>query len=181
MCIFLWQSTGFSSEWRFLPEHGVGLVVFSNRTYCSTGEANHAAMTHLLRQGIISPSLLLSFSPTLVLRSVQLLNCLQNNFEVSQVLLDDIFSSNFFLDQPKHLWIKSIQDNKTIQSIFNDDLSITNLEHVNHLRGSVMVTGKNGHHVKVFLTMTPENPPRIQEVKLTLVQQSEPAARPALT
>lgn len=175
---------GFSSEWRFLPEHGVGLVVFSNRTYCSTGEANHQAMSHLLREGVISTAPLHNI-PTeediLTSRSLQLLRCIQTDF--SDDISHEIFASNFFQDKPKRLWLEETKDIRHL--LCNDKVkSIGKVEPENNLRGSFLVsvnTSEKGSpassstatdpvgKVKVFFTMTPENPPRIQTLKVTML------------
>ena len=172
------MNIGFSSEWRFLPEHGIGLVVFSNRTYCSTGEANHKAMTHLLREGVLTSHIPAEVvdTPTDILssRSLQLLRCLQTEFD--DVLSQRIFASNFFLDKPKRLWL---EDTKDVRHLLcnNNVESIGKMEPENHLRGSFVVTGRGsssaadttGSKVKITFTMTPENPPRIQTLKVSIL------------
>jgi hypothetical protein len=154
--------SGFSSEWRFLPEYGIGLAVFSNRTYCSTGEANHAAMVHLLRECEIAPSP--RNVDVLSIRSFQLLNCLRNGFD--DQTSGEIFSSNLYLDKPQRLWL---EETEQIRKILNDMESVSRVLPENNLRGTFVVTGKSGSKVKVYFTLTPENPPRIQTLKLNIL------------
>ena len=140
----------------------MGLVVFSNGTYTSTPDANHAAMSYLLRNGVITPCP--QVVDVLSIRSFQLLKCLQNDFcdEIS----NDIFASNFFLDKAKLLWSK---ETTNIRKILCDVDVVGKMEVKNHLRGHFVVTGKCGKTAKISFTMTPENPPRIQSLEMTVL------------
>lgn len=192
-CLFSWltinNNIGFSSEWRFLPNHGVGLVVFSNRTYCSTGEANHAAMTHLLRHGVLASHAppfraaggaegeeelpTPTSSDMLSCRALQLLRCLQTDFD--DAISQDIFAPNFFQDKPKHLWLADTEEIRRTLRPSNVE-STGKMIRENNLRGEFVVTGRGtlqtpaGSKVKLGFTMTPENPPRIQTLRV--IQES---------
>jgi hypothetical protein len=149
------SSSVFSSEWRFLPHFGIGLVVFSNRTYVFCTLPNHAAMTHLLREGITSPPS--SPSPSsghengsnahqsgdgqrahgevLCTRAQQLVKCLQNNFD--EDLSKDIFASNFYLDKPRRLWL---EETRLMRSVLSSrSVAIGPVQAENNLRGSFTI------------------------------------------
>jgi len=139
----------------------VGIAVFSNRTYCSAGEANQTAMVHLLRDKLITSTP--RSNDTLSIRSFQLLDCISKSFD--DKISNEIFSLNFFLDKPKRLWIK---DTEGIRDILANISTVSRVIPENDLRGTFEVTGTNGKKVKVYFTMTPENPPRIQTLKLNI-------------
>jgi hypothetical protein len=118
-------------------------------------------MTHLLQSGVITP--VPRNVDALSIRSVQLLNCLQKGFDDKST--DGIFASNFFLDKPKHLW--SAETNlKGLRDVLNNLESMGKMEPENDLRGAFVITGKSGRKARIVFTMTPENPPRIQTMKV---------------
>lgn len=153
---------GFGSEWRFLPNHGVAIVSFANRTYAPMYLANAQAISYLVDNKIIEKRKY-PVSDILQQRGQELMETIQNNFNNSSKD-NEVFSFNFYLDKPKRLWQQEI--NQSIQYLNGID-KISEITAENNLRGTFMITGKNGNKLKVFYSMTPENSPKIQYIEIT--------------
>lgn len=149
---------GFGSEYRFLPDYGLGLIAFANRTYAPMTVINNKAMDLLITNAALLPRAQIP-SALLQKRSAQLARILQNwNTEDA----NDALSSNFFLDRSPEDWRK---DMETLLAKTGPIQSTSMVVPENQLRGKFNLVGTKGS-IEVFFTMNPEKPPRIQEVKV---------------
>ncbi len=154
---------GFGSQWRILPEYGIGVVSFSNLTYASTGFVNMQILDTLITLASLKPRQLKS-SNILKQRKDQLMRLLPqwNNADTSK-----IFAENFFLDNP----VDSLK--KEAVTVFEDAGKIIKVNDViplNQLRGSFIIEAEK-INIEVMFTLTPENPPLIQEYHIKEIEK----------
>ena len=152
---------GFGSQWNILPEYGVGVVCFANSTYANAGRANSIALDTLLALSGIRPR---ELPPSGILnqRMADLVKILPNwdNPQAS-----GIFAVNFFMDYfPDKLKAEATDIFDKAGKI----RAVGNVVAENQLRGYFIMTGEKAK-IKVSFTLTPENPPLIQEYHITLV------------
>lgn len=149
---------GFGSNWQILPDYGIGVVCFSNVTYAPTTFINNQVLDTLVSLAGLKPRQLQP-SSILVERRNQLVQLLPSwkGAETS-----GIFAENFFLDYfPEVL-------RKDATALFERAGRILRVGEVvpeNGLRGSFLLEGEKTN-LEVSFTLTPENPPLIQEFHL---------------
>ena len=148
---------GFGSNWQFLPDYGVGVILFANVTYAPTTQINTAVMDTLVQLAKLQPRQT-SVSPILAKRQQELIKIIPN-WENTGV----IFAENFFDDYPIDM-LKAESANlfKEVGPIEK----VNNMIAENQLRGYCIIECKNGK-LKLTFTLTPENPATIQEYHLT--------------
>lgn len=151
---------GFGSTWFFLPEYGLGIVSFANRTYADTTKINLDMLDKLLVEGKLEPR---KFPPSNALKENQskLLLLLPNWENITE----DIFADNFFLDRS----LKSIQqESKDLFSKAGNILSVGEVISENQLRGYFIVRGEKAD-LQINFALTPENPPLIQQYQIKII------------
>jgi CubicO group peptidase (beta-lactamase class C family) len=152
---------GFGSQWNIMPEYGIGVVAFANLTYARAGIINAAVLDTLLSLSGIVPRQLPP-SDILIRRKNELIRILPTweNAEKS-----DLFARNFFMDY------FTGQLKAEAQSAFAKAGKIKKIQELvaeNQLRGYFILEGTNAN-IRVSFTLTPENPPKIQEYHLDLI------------
>lgn len=161
---------GYGSEFRFLPDHGIGLIAFANLTYAPMTTINAQAM-ELLVDTAKAPARTLPPSPALVQRRTQLITLIQDwNHPVAA----DALSSNFFLDKASDDWAALSRE---LLAKAGKISSATDVVPLNQLRGTFEFIGEHGR-LKAFFTLMPEATPRVQALTLTFVPNPA-AAEPA--
>jgi CubicO group peptidase (beta-lactamase class C family) len=153
---------GFGSNWNILPDYGVGVVSFANLTYANAGRANLMALDTLVALSGIKPRELPA-SAILNQRKADLLKVIT---DWSTAKASGIFADNFFLDYfPDKLKIATAEAfDKAGKTI-----SIGDIIAENQLRGYFMIKGEKAN-IRISFTLTPENPPLIQEYHLDVVK-----------
>ena len=149
---------GFGSNWRFLPEYGLGVILFANVTYAPTTPPNFAVLDTLIRMAQLKPRQLPP-SPILTQRKNELLKLLP---DFSNAPSSGIFAENFFADY----YIDVLR--KEAAAAFAKAGKIVSVSEViaeNQLRGYFILRGEN-NNIRVRFTLTPENPALIQEYHL---------------
>ena len=146
---------GFGSNWMILPEYGIGVMCFANLTYASTSAVNLQVLDTLVALARLKPRQL---PPSAILKQQQqaLVRLLPDWKGAEQ---SGLFAENFFLDYP----IDSLK--KEAQEVFAKAgriLKIRELIPENNLRGSFIMEGEKSN-LLISFTLTPENPPLIQE------------------
>lgn len=160
---------GYGSQWRFLPEYGIGVISFANQTYASMGTVNLQVLDTMIRGAGLKPNTIPS-SDILNLRQDALIKLLPKWDSTMLVKYTaagtNIFSENFFPDYPlEDMKANHIALFKAIGTIQH----IGDMKAENQLRGSFNIIGDKAK-LNVFFTLTPENPPLIQELRLTVVK-----------
>ncbi|HKZ67095.1 MAG TPA: serine hydrolase domain-containing protein [Chitinophagaceae bacterium] len=152
---------GFGSQWRIMPDYGIGVVAFANRTYAGVGGANLQALDTIIKLAALHPAQLPA-SAILKKRKNELVNLLPDWNNAKQ---SGIFAENFFPDYP----IDSLK--KQARELFakaGKIVSIKEMKPENQLRGSFIMEGENSD-ILIYFTLSPENPPLIQEYRIRSV------------
>jgi CubicO group peptidase (beta-lactamase class C family) len=152
---------GFGSNWNILPDYGVGVVCFANLTYARASYPNSAALDTLLALSGIKPRSLPA-SAILDQRKNDLLKVIADWSKAKQ---SGIFADNFFMDYfPDKL--KVATDEAFAKA--GKTITISDVVPENQLRGYFIIKGEKAN-IKVSFTLTPENPPLIQEYHLDVL------------
>jgi CubicO group peptidase (beta-lactamase class C family) len=149
---------GFGSNWRILPDYGIGVMLFANVTYAATSPINIAVLDSLVQMAKLKPRLV-KVSPILAQRQAELVKIIVNWTEISPV-----FAENFFDDYPVGMLKKESQE---VFSQVGNIKKINPMVAENQLRGFCLIECEKGI-IKLAFTLTPENPALIQEYHLTI-------------
>jgi CubicO group peptidase (beta-lactamase class C family) len=146
---------GFGSQWRIMPEYGIGVVAFANRTYAPMGFVNLKVLDTIIKMAGLQP-MELPPSKILAQRKNELVKLLPdwNNAEQS-----GIFAENFFPDNPIDTLKKHARD---LYVKAGKIISVKEVKPENQLRGSFILEGEKTN-IEIYFTLSPENPPLIQE------------------
>jgi len=149
---------GFGSNWVMLPDFGLAVISFDNRTYGGTSVINLAvADTILSLSGLARRQL--PATAILERRKEQLISLLPD-WEGAES--SGIFAENFFLDNRRQDLVRESE------ALFEGAGEITGTGELmaqNQLRGVFPVYGTEGT-VEVFFSLSPEPDPLIQQVVL---------------
>jgi hypothetical protein len=147
---------GFGSNWQFLPDYGIGVILFANVTYAPTTTINTAVIDTLVHLAGLKPRQT-SVSPILAKRQQELIKVIENWENIPTV-----FAENFFDDYPIDLLKKQ---SASIFSQVGKIIKVNNMIAENQLRGYCIIECEKGN-IKVSFTLSPENPALIQEYHL---------------
>jgi CubicO group peptidase (beta-lactamase class C family) len=149
---------GFGSYWGMLPDYGIAVVSFANLTYAPNTFINLKVLDTLITLADLKPRQLTP-SDILVKRKKELLELLPNFNGANE---RGIFAVNFFDDYI----IDSLRKNaEMLYKKAGKILRVREIRPENELRGSFLLEGENTDLV-IFFTLTPENPPLIQEYSI---------------
>lgn len=152
---------GFGSHWRFLPQHGIGMVVFANKTYAPMVALTNLVMDSLLKMAALQPRIL-PISELLIQRQNALLQHIKTGF--ASAVTDTIFAENFWSDYP----LKNLQQQtKETLAQLGTIKMIQPFVAENNLRGSFIMVGSL-KKAEVYFTLTPEKFPKIQEFNFVI-------------
>ena len=146
---------GFGSQWRIMPDYGIGVVAFANRTYAGVGGVNMKVLDTLIKIAGLKPRQLPA-SQILEQRKGELVKLLPdwNNAEQS-----GIFAENFFPDYPIDTLKKYARD---LYTKAGKIVAVKEMQAENQLRGSFIMEGEQTN-IQIYFTLSPENPALIQE------------------
>jgi hypothetical protein len=138
-----------------MPEYGIGIVSFANRTYAPMGFINMQVLDTIIKVAGLQP---MQLPPSKILeqRKNDLMKVLPewNNAEQS-----GIFAENFFPDYPIDTLRKYARE---LYSKAGKIFSVKAVTPENQLRGSFIIECERAN-IEVYFTLSPENPPLIQE------------------
>lgn len=156
---------GFGSQWRIMPDYGIGIVAFANRTYAGLGFVNMQILDTIIRAAGLQPR---SLPPSTILekRKEELVKLLPdwNNADKS-----GIFAENFFPDYPIDTLKKYARDLYTKAGRI---ISVQPVKPDNQLRGSFLIEGEKTN-IQIYFTLSPENPALIQEYHINEVAKKQ--------
>ena len=155
---------GFGSEYQFYPEWGIGLIAFANRTYAPARSINNEAM-ELLQTSVDFQSRMVAPSKILLQRKEAVSALIQDWNEAAD---ESYIAENFYLDQSRKLR-KAAADQ--IWSEAGPILSVEEVQPINQLRGIFRVRCEK-QDVEVFFSLSPEKNPKVQAVRMRLVEAS---------
>jgi CubicO group peptidase (beta-lactamase class C family) len=155
---------GYGSQYRFAPEHGIGVIAFSNLRYGPVYGPTSKALNTMLERASLPPRAIMP-SAILATRQRQVAQLIQT---WDAGLGAAIAADNFFLDRARADWIALARERfEQIGKV----TAIGPLKPENQLRGSFTVSGERGA-LDVSFTLTPEREPKLQELAI------KPAAQP---
>jgi len=141
-----------------MPDYGIGVVAFANRTYAPMGPINMRVLDTIIKIAGLQPS---QITPSKILeqRKNELFRLLPawNNAEQS-----GLFAENFFPDYPIDSLKKHAAD---LYAKAGKITGVKELKPENQLRGTFIIEGEK-INMEVFFTLSPENPPLIQEYSI---------------
>jgi CubicO group peptidase (beta-lactamase class C family) len=149
---------GFGSDWKILPDYGIGIISFGNLTYTPCTAINTQVIDTIIALAALKPKPV-AVSPILEKRKSELFQLLPDWNNAARA---GIFAENFFLDYfPDSL-------RKDAQKIFlraGKVLGVRPLNALNNLRGSFVIEAEK-KNIEVWFTLTPEAVPLIQEYRI---------------
>lgn len=147
---------GFGSNWRFMPDYGLAVVYFGNRTYAPASKFTMAVLDTIVQLAKLKPRQV-SISPILEQRKNELLKIL-----IDWDYRPAIFADNFFDD---YLLADLITQSAAIFKKAGAIKSVDRLIPENQLRGTCIIHCEN-KKLQLSFTLTPENPGLVQEYHL---------------
>ena len=157
---------GFGSQWRIMPGYGIGVVAFANRTYAPLGFVNTHVLDTIVKIAGLQPR---ELPPSAILekRKNELVKILPdwNNAQQS-----GIFAENFFPDYPIDTLKRHARD---LYVKAGKILSVKTVKPENQLRGTFLMEGEKTD-IEVYFTLSPENPPLIQEYHIRESPKKKP-------
>ncbi|GHM99681.1 hypothetical protein WSM22_11710 [Cytophagales bacterium WSM2-2] len=150
---------GFGSIHILMPDHGVGIVAFSNLTYANMGAPAAQALDTLMQLAELKKRVL-PVAPTLTKIQDQIIKIIPGWGEES----DGMFAENFYPDISKDLRRKQLNDqlNKIGRVITVEKIKPENL-----LRGTFDIVGEKGT-IEVSFTLTPDVDHKVQYLNFQL-------------
>lgn len=145
---------GYGSDWKILPQYGLGIVTLTNGTYGSAALLNNEILPYIVAAAGLKPRAFPA-SPILKQRSKELAALLPS-WEKAEA--SGIFAENFFSDYFTDLL------KEEAEAAFAKAGPIRKVHEIvaeNALRGSFILEGEKAN-LKVHFTLSPENPPLIQ-------------------
>jgi Beta-lactamase len=162
---------GFGSQMRWLPEYGVGVIVFGNLTYTGWNGAVNAAFDRLAQTGGLQPRTVLP-APALV-SARDIVSGLVNRWDDQHI--DRIAADNLYLDRPRELRKADMEELRTKVGPCAAPSGFDYVE--NALRGEWMLRCERGD-VRASITLAPTMPARVQTIQLRPVPSgTAPIAR----
>ncbi|MCU0469581.1 MAG: beta-lactamase family protein, partial [Arcicella sp.] len=146
---------GFGSNWKMLPEYGIGFISFANRTYAPASALNTQILDTLIALGHLKPRLF-PVSEILKQRQKELVGLLPSWKNAEQ---SGIFAENFFLDYFPNNLRKEAED---IYTKAGKILKVRDMIAENNLRGTFVMEAENSD-IEISFTLSPEKPALIQE------------------
>jgi CubicO group peptidase (beta-lactamase class C family) len=149
---------GFGSQYRFAPQHGIGVIAFSNLRYAPVYGPTAKALDLLIERAGLTPRAV-AVSGILATRQRQVAQLIQS---WDPALGAAITADNFFLDRSRDDWLATTR--AQLASI-GAVTAIGQLTAENALRGSFALVGERGT-LEVRFTLTPEREPKVQFLDL---------------
>jgi CubicO group peptidase (beta-lactamase class C family) len=149
---------GFGTQWRIMPDYGIGVVAFGNRTYSPMGGINFQVLDTLVKGAQLEPRPV-PVSAILQQRQQELAGLLPNWTAAQQT---GIFAENFFDDNPIDLLQR---DCRVLFAKAGKIVRVHPMRAQNRLRGTFILEGEKVS-LEVYFTLSPENPPLIQEFRI---------------
>jgi CubicO group peptidase (beta-lactamase class C family) len=152
---------GFGSNYMIYPDHGIGIISFSNRTYTGSQlyNANFELIEELVEEDLFKPRIL-PVSNILAQRKDQIMELIES---WDPELEKEILADNFYLDKSKE---DRMEEVGRILSDAGNIISVGPVIPENQLRGEFILQGESGS-VRLHFTLTPERDPKIQEWTLS--------------
>lgn len=153
---------GYGSIQRFCPDHGVGVLAFSNLRYGPVYDAANQVLNLILERGLLR-SRTAATSPILARRADQVATMIRS---WDEKLVAEITAENFLLDRTLPDWVDLARSRL---AAIGNVVGVEAIAPENQLRGTFAIVGDKGR-LDVRFTLTPEAEPKVQELELVVVQ-----------
>ena len=160
---------GFGTLMRWLPEYGVGIIAFGNRTYSGWGRTADAALDALARTGALQPRVVQP-SPALVSARTAIAGLV---VKWDDAAAERLAAQNLFLDESKDRRRAAIERLHGQVGACTAGSGFDRVE--NALRGEWTMPCERGR-LRVAITLAPTNPPLVQYLS---VQPASDPPRPS--
>jgi len=152
---------GFGSNWTMMPDYGLAVMSFDNRTYGGTSGVNLAVLDTIVALAGLQPRQL-PVSDILEERKNQLVALLPSPKGAEK---SGIFAENFFMDnRPSDV----VAYARRFLEEAGEILRVGEMVALNQLRGTFVLECER-RNIEVFFTLTPESVPLIQELRMRSV------------
>jgi CubicO group peptidase (beta-lactamase class C family) len=151
---------GFGSLMRWLPEYGVGVIAFGNRTYSGWARTVDASLEALARTGALQPRMIQP-SPALVSARNAVAGLVVT---WDDAIADRIAAQNLYLDESKERRRAAIAKLVSTVGTCAAGSGFDRVE--NALRGDWTMRCERGD-LRVAITLAPTNPPLVQYLSVT--------------
>ena len=149
---------GYGSQFRFAPDHGIGVIAFTNLRYGPVYQPTSKALSLLVEKATL-PARAVNPSPVLLARQQQVAQLIQT---WDEKLGSAIVAENFFMDRSREDWIAFAREQL---APIGKIRSVGPIKAENQLRGSFRLEGESGSR-DVSFTLTPERDPKVQELNI---------------
>lgn len=149
---------GYGSQYRFAPQHGIGVIAFSNLRYAPVYGPTTKVLERLIERAQLERRPV-AVSAILATRQRQVAELVQS---WDPALGASIAAENFFLDRSREDWVAA---SKTQLEKIGKVIAVGPIKAENQLRGSFALVGETGT-VDVSFTLTPEREPKVQFIEL---------------
>ena len=162
---------GFGTQMRWLPEYGVGLIAFGNKTYTSWPSTFDAALDALARTGGLQPR---AIQPSPALTAAR-------DWAAKLVVkwddadADRLAAQNLFLDQDKAHRRAELDDLHAQVGACQAGSGFARV--VNALRGEWIMSCERGR-ARVVITLAPTMPPKVQAFTVEAVSPGADLSSP---
>jgi CubicO group peptidase (beta-lactamase class C family) len=150
---------GFGSNWIIAPQYGLGVACFANVTYAPVSRITKQVLDTIISTLNLQPPQLMP-SPILEQRKNEIVEAMKNWDKAEST---GIFAENFFLDYYVDTLKKQTND---LMRKTGKIIKVHPVQPENNLRGNFRIEGERSS-IDVFFTLTPENPPKIQELHMS--------------
>ena len=164
---------GFGSLMRWLPEYGVGIVAFGNRTYSGWGGTVDEALARLAKTGGLAPRVPQP-SPALVAQRAAVSRLVAR---WDDALADSVAAMNLFLDRSRERRRAEIDGLLKTAGPCRPGEGFDVVE--NALRGEWTMPCARGA-LRVSITLAPTMPPGVQHLEVAPAPASPGAPRPGI-
>jgi hypothetical protein len=145
---------GYGSHYRFAPQHGIGVIAFSNLRYGPVYAPTTKALNTLIEHAHLAPRAI-AVSAILSTRQRQVAELIQS---WDPALGAAITADNFFLDRARDDWMAKT---RAQLAAIGKVISVGPITAENQLRGTFPLVGERGT-LDVSFTLTPEREPKVQ-------------------
>ena len=163
---------GFGTIMRWLPEYGVGVIAFGNRTYAGMGAPASEALAMLAKTGALQPREPQP-SPVLAERRAQVSRLVAR---WDDALADSVAAVNLFLDRSRDRRRAEIARLRDSVGACRAAAGFDVVE--NALRGQWTMPCERGA-LRVSITLAPTMPPLVQHLDVAPAPPAPPAGTPA--
>ncbi|MBC7812715.1 MAG: beta-lactamase family protein, partial [Burkholderiales bacterium] len=164
---------GYGTFYRLLPEHGVGIVTFTNLTYMPAAVPINEVYAVLKKTGGLNRRIIPPAAPLVAVQEA--IAHLYDRWDDDE--MKSISTESLFLDLSLEKRRAEFED---LRVNFGERLSVTPIQAENALRGSWHMKCKGGS-IEISVTLSPTVPPLVQHLEFTAAKPLGQSLKRAIT